>query len=233
MSHLSTLQLNQLRYGEMSAEEEAQARAHLQECARCAARFNAQEANRAAFVLEPVPAAIRELASPPPANDNKSWRWALMAVAAMLLVAFPILLPSSPATGPDELVPMERTKGKHILLEAWLDTQDGPVLLDPSDLIAAGDVVQLKFSTLDRPYVSFGGVDGAGLIELYGTVEAGEDMQIHRAPFALQMDQTPGEQRFYALFTQSRPTESTVREAIQREVAPDGAVLRSIRFQKE
>lgn len=232
MSHLSTLLLNQLRYGELDADQEAQARTHLQDCERCASRLQAQESNRSAFVLQPVPKAIREAALDVPANDSKSWRWALLAIAAMLLVGFPILF-NSPATGPDELVPMERTKGKHILLEAWLDTQDGPVLLDPDDPISPGDVLQLKFSTLDRPYVSFGGVDGAGLIEIYGTVEAGQDMQIHRAPFALQMDQTPGEQRFYALFTQNAPTESTVREAIRREVAPDGAVLRSIRFQKE
>jgi hypothetical protein len=232
MSHLSTLLLNQLRYGELDAAQEALAKAHLQECAKCASRLQAQESNRSAFVVEPLPPAIREAAAPKAANDTKSWHWALLAVAAMLLVGFPILF-NTPTTGADELVPMERTKGKHILLEAWLDTQDGPVLLDPDDRISPGDVLQLKFSTLDRPYVSFGGVDGAGLIEIYGTVQAGEDMQIHRAPFALQMDQTPGEQRFYALFTQAPPAESTVREAIRREVAPDGAVLRSIRFQKE
>ena len=187
MSHLSTLLLNQLRYGELDPEQEAQARTHLQDCERCASRLQAQESNRSAFVLQPVPQAIREAALDAPANDNKSWRWALLAIAAMLLVGFPILF-NGPTTAPDELVPMERTKGKHILLEAWLDTQDGPVLLDPDDPISPGDVLQLKFSTLDRPYVSFGGVDGAGLIEIYGTVEAGEDMQIHRAPFALQMD---------------------------------------------
>jgi hypothetical protein len=232
MSHLSTLLLNQLRYGELDSVQETQAKAHLQDCAKCASRLRAQESNRTAFVMAPVPQAVREPAGRAPANDNKSWRWALLAVAAMLLVGFPILLNTS-TTGADELVPMERTKGKHILLEAWLDTQDGPVLLDRDDRISPGDVLQLKFSTLDRPYVSFGGMDGAGIIELYGTVQAGHDMQIHRAPFALQMDQTPGEQRFYALFTQAAPQESTVRQAIQREAAPEGAVLRSIRFQKE
>ena len=232
MSHLSTLLLNQLRYGELDPVQETQAKAHLQDCAECSARLRAQESNRTAYVMAPVPQAIRESAARVPANDNKSWRWILLAVAAMLLVGFPILL-NTPTTGVEELVPMERTKGEQILLEAWLDTQDGPILLDADDRISPGDVLQLKFSTLDRPYVSFGGVDGAGIIELYGTVQAGHDMQIHRAPFALQMDQTPGEQRFYALFTQTAPEESTVREAIKREVVPEGAVLRSIRFQKE
>ena len=61
MSHLSTLLLNQLRYGELDPEQEAQARTHLQDCERCASRLQAQESNRSAFVLQPVPQAIREI----------------------------------------------------------------------------------------------------------------------------------------------------------------------------
>lgn len=240
MSHLSTLMLNQLRYGELDPAAEAQARAHIQDCERCAGRLGAQEANRNAFVLEPVPEAIRRAAerepdsrtSPMPANDNSAWRWVLMAVAAAVLVAFPLLLPpKEPAS--DNPYAQTRSKGEHILLEAWLDTREGPVLLDTDDVLHAGDVLQLKFSTMERPYVSFGGVDGHGVVELYGTIKADSELQILQAPFALQMDGTPGEQRFYALFTREQPSEAQIRQAILKHDVPDGGVLRTLHFEKE
>ena len=80
MSHLSTLKLHALRYGELSGEEEAEARAHLDTCEKCASRLSAQENHRAAFELRPVPEAIRN----PPAEviRPRFGRWIPMVALA-------------------------------------------------------------------------------------------------------------------------------------------------------
>jgi hypothetical protein len=234
VSHLSTLKLNQYRYGELPPEEMAAARAHLSDCGRCLARLQAQQANRQAFVVEPVPQAIQDAARDTPANTPRNWlRWAAPAIAAAaLLLLVPMLnLDQNPApVGPsaDEI----RTKGEGILLEAWLDTRDGPRLLETGALVSPGDVLQLKYAAEGRPWVSFGGVDQQGVVEVYG-IFASEGLEIERAPFALELDRTPGTQEILAVFTWERPSESQIHASISNRRAPDDGVLRSLTFTKQ
>ena len=234
MEHLSTLTLHQLRYGELDADEERTARAHVATCERCAGILNAQENHRASFALEPVPEAIRELSQPKAApwwRRLGAWTMPLAALAALLLLVPTALL--DPITEEPEVVhePDALDKGG-IHLEAWLETTDGPRFLDEGALLAAGDRVQLKYASQGRPFASFGGVDEAGNTEVYGTFSTdGEGLQ--NAPFALTLDETPGRQRFFALFTWERPTEDTVRQSIRSGEAPEGGILRSISFRKD
>ena len=89
MSHLSTLTLHRIRYGELEGEPLTDARAHLDTCARCSARLQAQEAHRSAFVLQPVPAAIRAAAPPPEASPG--WLSETFAKIRMGWLAAPLL----------------------------------------------------------------------------------------------------------------------------------------------
>ena len=228
--HLSTLTLNQLRYGELDPEAERAVREHLDDCAHCRARLHAQEANRRAFVLEPVPEALRR----PAAHRKRLWVWTapLLALAAGLLVVPQLLAP--PVDGPQPLPqtdqPTERPKGTGLLLEAWVETEEGPRLLSDNAFIAPGDIVQLKYDAQSFEYVSFGGVDGEGKAETYGSYSTENGIQT--APFALNMDRTPGEQRFYALFTRARPSDGQLLQAIASETAPEGGILRAIQLRK-
>ncbi|MCP4804452.1 MAG: hypothetical protein GY913_01645 [Proteobacteria bacterium] len=232
--HLSTLKLHQLRYGELDADDESAARAHLDGCEHCAAILANQENNRQAFVLEPVPKAIRELAEQPaPIPFWRRWTVVgpMLALAAVLLL-IPTFLTDEPTVDvtPDD--PELLAKGNGILLEAWLQTDDGPMVLAQDALLNAGDRVQLKFASQGRPFVSFGGVDGSGNAEVYGTFEvSGEG--IEDAPFALTLDKTPGRQRFLALFTWERPSETQVVDAIDSGTPPEGGILRALSFRKD
>jgi hypothetical protein len=227
--HLSTLKLNQLRYGELDASAERTARTHLETCQVCTTRLQAQEANRAAFVLEPMPEALR---SPEPANTRRWWAWVtpVLALAALLLLV-PRLLPEPEVpVVPQEDQPTERAKGAGILLEAWVETTDGPLLLSENAVIAPGDIIQLKYDAQSFEYVSFGGVDGQGTAEVYGSYSTADGIQT--APFALNIDRTPGEQRFYALFTDQQPGDGLVKDAIAAQKAPEGGILRAIQLRK-
>lgn len=233
MEHLSTLTLHQLRYGELDASEEKGARAHLADCERCSGLLAAQQNHRSEFVLSPVPDAIRELSGEPRTpwwRTILSGRWAapMLAAAALLLIVPAVLLnPVDPIVEEPDI-----TDKGGIHLEAWLETSDGPRFLDDGALVNAGDRLQLKFASQGRPFASFGGIDGEGNTEVYGTFStAGEGLE--NAPFALTLDDAPGRQRFFALFTWEQPSERTVRDAISSGQAPEGGILRSLSFQKD
>ncbi len=233
MEHLSTLSLHQLRYGELDDTQEREARAHLAECEHCASLLAAQQNHREAFVLSPVPPALRELEPATPWWRRLfagQWTGPLAAVAAlMLIVPIALLVPGEedPITEEPEI---SEKGGIH--LEAWLETNEGPAILDENALLRAGDREQLKFASQGRPFASFGGLDEAGNTEVYGTVSTtGEG--IETAPFALTLDDAPGRQRFFALFTWERPSEDTVRQSISSGQAPEGGILRSISFRKD
>ena len=228
--HLSTLTLNQLRYGELDEPAERRARAHLDDCNLCSDRLNAQVANRRAFVLEPVPEALR---APPSAGWWRRpalWLTPALALAAALLILPRLLEPAVDSVPSPVQDPTERAKGAGILLEAWLETDEGPRLLGDNAFISAGDMIQLRYDAEDFAFVSFGGVDGSGNPETYGSFSTEQGIQT--APFALNIDRTPGEQQFFALFTESRPSQDQVVEAIRTRTPPQGGILRSLHLRK-
>lgn len=229
--HLSTLKLNQLRYGELNEPALREARAHLDDCELCSGRLNAQAANRRAFVLEPVPEALRTPMAPSWWRRPLTWLTPALALAAALLI-LPRLLQPPVDTAPLPALeqPTERAKGAGILLEAWVETDEGPRLLADNSFISPGDMIQLKYDAEDFAFVSFGGVDGTGTPETYGSFSTEHGIQT--APFALNIDRSPGEQQFFALFTDNQPTQDQVVDAIETRRPPRGGILRSIHLRK-
>ncbi len=181
-------------------------------------------------MLQPVPEALRELE----ATEGEPWWRKLLvwgtpalALAALLLVAPRVLL-DEPA-GPEAEV-ITAKGGFH--LEAWVETPDGPTVLDEGAELSAGDRVQLKFNSEGRRFVHFGGVDGSGRLEVYGRATA-EGEGLENAPFALTLDDTPGDQRFVAVFSDEELDPEQLEQAILHERAPKEGILRALTFRKK
>jgi len=233
-THLSTLVLHRLRYGELSEAERSEVHAHLKTCERCAAMLRAQENHRAAFELRPVPDAIRDL-SRQPVPANAPWRWrrwlaAGVALAAAALLAV-LVVPDLGGVSPGEDV--VRIKGPARDFEAWLDTPQGPRPLGTDEILRAGDRIQVRFRRPTQPWVSLAGTDASGNIEVYGTWTADmhtPDWQL--APFALELDDSPGDQELVLLMTPKRLPEVAVRAAVRSGEAPPGSDLRSLILEK-
>lgn len=212
--HLSTLVLHQLRYGELDADALASARAHIEACPRCAERLQAQIAERAAFVLRPVPEALRSPAQPQPPGWLRRWLPGGLLVAALaLLVALGGTLRLG-ASEPDVV----RFRGALPDVEVWIDAGDGPRLLRGTDRLAAGSRVQLKYDPQGASHVAFAGRDGAGLVEIYGSTSIPEGDGLLEAPFALALDGTPGDQELFVLTADHPLDEPTVRAALQGDL---------------
>ncbi len=241
MSHLSTLMLHRYRYGELDEGETATLRTHLGECERCQARLQAQENQRAAFELTPVPEAIRAI-SKQAVNRTAWWaRWQVWLVPALGAAAVVMLaLPGGPSTGTDglkdpERVPHERvqTKGAKDLFEAWLETERGPRPLANGAEVEPGARIQLRYRKPPHSWVTFAGSDNSGKVEVYGTFPAAESEQDWQTvPFALTLDDVLGVQNFYAVFTHDPPTPESVHNSLKKEGQVPGAETETIRLHK-
>ncbi len=240
MSHLSTLTLNRYRYGELDDGEIATLRTHLDGCEQCSARLQAQENNRAAFELSPVPDFIRELAPAPP---EAAWwsRWQVwlapaLGAAALVLIALPSGTPEG-ETGlkdPERVSPeVIQTKGVNDVLEAWLQTERGPRPLANGAEVGPGSRIQLRYRKTALAWVTFAGQDTTGEVEVYGTfpAEVGEQGW-QAAPFALTLDDATGIQRFYAVFTSDPPTPESVQSSLAEEGSVPGGETESIHLTK-
>lgn len=315
MSHVNTLRLHQLRLGELSPDEAGQVRAHLADCALCAARAKHQQVNREAFLREPMPAALEPqpswierlrgwlfpaavlvpatlaavfvlrgpapasptLPAPPPAPREAA------AVAAVDLAASetastapapaptpapvahpaPVAVVSSPGTpgtplpAPEVAPPapeapvaapevavadaaldpaadVTHSKGLQTRLEAWVQSGQSSRPLYLGETLGAGTRVQLRYDPQGRRFVTLAGRDSNGVVEVYGTVPAGSGGGMVSAPFALTLDDSHGEQTFFALCTNTRPAPAEVMAAVKHNpVRLEGAVVATVVVRKD
>ncbi|MBX2803330.1 MAG: hypothetical protein KTR31_36960 [Myxococcales bacterium] len=151
-THLSTLTLHQLRYGDLDASAMQAAREHLQSCPRCAARIEVQRRERDAFVAQPIPEALRQ-----PAPRPSLWpalRWVGLALAAAAAVLVWVRMPAAPTQAADRVA----YKGTLPQLEVWTAAPGESVhLLGDDEVLGAGDRVSFKYDARGAAHVAFAG----------------------------------------------------------------------------
>jgi hypothetical protein len=230
MNHLSTLRLHQLRLGELHGPARDAAEAHLDACSVCSARLGHQDATRQAFVARPVPAAITALDAPSWLDRLRSFRLGLLIVplAAAALVTFS--LPEDGIRTKGE--PAERAKGVVPVLEAWVRSGGSARPVYRGESMRAGTQIQLKYDAGAHRFVTIAGRDAKGTVEIYQTVPASAGLTA--APFALTLDDAPGDQAFFAVLTDTRPDPDAVVEALSSDpVRMDAGEIASLVLRKE
>lgn len=225
MTHPSTLVLHRYRYGELDPEATRTLQDHLATCPACARRLEHQEQERAAFVLEPVPAPIRALGPRP-----RRW-WPVLVPAVAALAAVALLWVAPPDTGSDGADTI-RTKGEVTALEVVAEREGGWVILAPGAAVSPGDRLQLRFDPGPYRYAAFAGQDGSEVVEVYQIIEV-EPGPMRSAPFALELDDTPGDQELFAVFSDAPPDPVWLVDALDKENRLDEAVITRIRLRKE
>jgi hypothetical protein len=143
--------------------------------------------------------------------------------------------PVAPKAGPegDGAPTGIRTKGRLPRLEAWVPTGESARPMYTGEAIGAGERVQLRFDARGRAFVTLAGRDTNGLVEVYGTLPGG-DNGLRAAPFALTLDDTSGEQTFFALYTDERPEPESVIAALRHNpVRMEGADVASVVVRKD
>lgn len=126
------------------------------------------------------------------------------------------------------------SKGLQTRLEAWVQSGQSARPLYLGETVSAGTKVQLRYDPQGRRYVTLAGRDSDGVVEVYGTVPAGSGLGMVSAPFALTLDASRGEQTFFALCTDTRPTSGDVVAAVKHNpVRMDGAIVATVVVRKD
>lgn len=235
-AHLSTLRLHQLRLGELEGAAAHAARDHLASCPTCAARLDHQVEARAAFSTMPMPAALLPQPAAPGWLERAQAWWAALTLpqagafvlAPAMVAVLVVALPARPPAG-DGL----RTKGAETTLEAWVQSGGSARPLYNGEALRSGSRVQLRYDPGPHPYVTLAGRDGAGRVEIYGTVAAAGP-GVQSAPFALTLDDTRGAQSFYAVLTETRPdADALVEQLAVDPLSVEGAEVEVLVVPKE
>lgn len=137
---------------------------------------------------------------------RRSWlQWlvpagALAAVVAVILVVF--RRGDDPSRPPDDL----SVKGDEISLVVHLASGDTSTRLTSGDAVKAGDRIRFELGATKAGYVAIIGIDGSGTPSVYhpdrGTAPAAFDPANRLVPGAIELDATPGAERFFALYSE-------------------------------
>ncbi len=174
---------------------------------------------------------------------RRTTRWVGILAAAGLVGAFalPRLLPS-PSDSPTQAIDEgNRIKGLQPELRAWLQTDDGPVILTDGATVHEGDLLQLSYVAAGRPHGAILSRDGRGVVTLHTATDtttltpSGEQL----LPFSYQLDDAPDHETFFFV-TSDRPLDVAhlVRQ-LERGAdtlsRPDGSALTTytLRLRKE
>ncbi len=264
MSHVSTLKLHQLRLGELPGDEAARCQAHLDGCALCQARLGHQAEVRRDFEAMPIPLAIARprwqrmalgvvpllaaalvLFALSPGTPPRKAPVDETPVTETPVLVGPIAEPGPVAT-PAAPVAVEvvaplapkksttRTKGASMpRLEAWVEAGQSERPVYPGESLGAGARVQLRYDALGKNFVTLAGRDSNGVVEVYATIAA-TARGLQSAPFALTLDDSKGEQAFFALLSDTRLDPESVKMALTKNpVRMDGAIVTSLVLRKD
>lgn len=139
--------------------------------------------------------------------EKRSWlRWfipasALAAAAAVILV---VIRRGGDETGrtEDEI----QVKGDEISLIVHRAADGGSTRLTTGDSVAPGDKLRFEINAGKPGYVAVIGIDGTGTPTVYhpadGTAPALFDPSARLLPGAIELDATPGDERFYAVYAE-------------------------------
>jgi hypothetical protein len=216
----SELHLDRLVVGELAADEDRAARAHVEGCAACRGRLASIEAARAAFVeLD----AGRGLAARPRAR--RRWIGAATAIAAVTAMIVIVTQPSrDPGDGSDDRG--ARTKGSGDTMAVYVARGAGSgatTRVTAGDTVAAGDTLQMTITLRERRFVALLGIDATRVARVYfpdgdhaAAVEPGSDVVL---PSSIRLDATPGREDFVALFCDEPIALGPVRAALSVDPA--------------
>jgi hypothetical protein len=180
--------------------------------------------------------AIRQRAAkhePEPAHRAPWWRW-MIAGGTLAAAAAAILLFVRRDTAHDEPGGDLQIKGEPVSL--IVHAQDRR--LAAGDIVHPGERIRFEIVAARPGYVTVVGVDGSGTQTVYypfgATAAAAFDPVASRVlPGAIELDATPGDERFYAFFSEQAFTIDAVIPAISTARPPTGIRMSAVVLRKQ
>lgn len=210
--HVSMLVLDALAAGQLPADEQDAARTHVAACPRCAGDLAQAEAAVSTFRREVFPRTIDAIGS---RVRPRPW-WQRMAPLLVPVVAAAALLlwlnrkPDAPSI--EETHDDIRVKGA-ITFKVFAKRGDSVISVVDRAKLASGDAIRFIAAARSDRYLIVGSVDGRGKATIYfpynGTRSAAVTSTPTELPGSIVLDDAPGPERLFALFS-TEPLEAPV-----------------------
>lgn len=220
-THVSMLTIDALAGGQLTGREADTARAHIATCPRCQEDLASAEAAVATFKRDVFPRTVDRL-------QPKPW-WLRIAPLLVPVVAAAALLlylnrPSTPSTVADEDGDL-RIKGA-ITFKVFAKRGDTVITVVDGAKLAAGDAIRFVASARTERYLIVGSVDGRGNATIYFPYGGAASGPITATPVELPgsivLDDAPGPERLFALFS-AQPLEATTVTRALKTLGAKGA----------
>jgi hypothetical protein len=152
------------------------------------------------------------------------WRW-LIPAGTLAAAAAAILVFIKRPTGPDAPIGDDiQVKGDDITLVVHLATGADSRRLSSGDTVAPGDRIRFEVNAQKPGFVAIIGIDGSGTPTIYhpaqGTGPTAFDPSSRLVPGAIELDATPGDEHFYAVYSAT----PFVLDAVIPAIAGNGAL---------
>ena len=171
-----------------------------------------------------------EKMAPEPKKLASWWRWVFTggALAAAAAAIFLIVRPKDKTE--DDI----GIKGGDVSLIIHTEGRQ----LASGDTVQAGERIRFEINAGRRGYVAIVGIDGAGAQTVYfpfhGTAPAAIDPKVDRIlPGAVKLDATPGDEKFYALYSEQPFVLDAVLPALRGAKLPVGVTSAEVVLHKQ
>ncbi len=171
--------------------------------------------------------------------EKRSWlRWLIpaSALAAAAAVTLVVIRRGSdePGLPPDNL----QVKGDSISLVVHLASGDRSKRLVTGDAVHAGDRIRFELDGMKPGFVAVIGIDGSGQPTVYhperGSAPTAFDPSNRLVPGAIELDATPGAERFFAIYSERPFAFEVVLPALAAGSAlPSGVSKAEVVLQKQ
>ncbi|WP_342380644.1 DUF4384 domain-containing protein [Myxococcus stipitatus] len=219
-SHVSNLKLEALSMDALPPQERDTTQAHLDACLTCRARAEELASYRRHFVAYVLPRADALPSRPAPWSSR--WRWWTPALAACSAALLAVALVWVPMPEEPEFSPKGGT-----VFQLFAHRGERTWKVEEGEALAPGDQVRFVVEGEGLPFVLVVSVDGAGQVNTYypfGGTQSGllpsNGLPVE-IPGSVVLDNAPGPERLFALFSRQPLTFESVAPAL-RELSAGG-----------
>lgn len=215
--HLDSLTLDRLLLGSLPEAEARAARAHLVECADCAAQLAELEADQKRFeahvFARTLPGLEQRAARPSPLAWLSRVRSLAVPAAATLALGLALFVGvGRPAPEPDL-----RIKGGPTF-KVFALHGERVFQVQPGTRLAAGDRIRFVVESESPRWLLVASRDGAGKVSVYFPPEGGRSARVEAGrselPGSIELDAAPGPERLFAWFSDAPLEASAVAAAL-------------------
>jgi hypothetical protein len=219
-AHPSAFVLDQLALGALPSDASAAIRAHVTACLRCQGDVDAASASRARFTEVVLPRTVGSIQKRKARPQRGIWFLVpglAIPVAAAAAVAFYVHARSTttPAPAPEE-PELSIKGGPAFRVVARHDHKVFP--LRDGTALAPGDELRFVVTSGGLPYLLVASIDGAGKTSVYFPFGGKESARLTERrvelPGSVVLDQAPGPERVFALFSRAPIATKDVEPAL-------------------